>query len=168
MYDDDHSLCSFNNWLNGKSDGNEMFSYWELIFDFQVLILQFIRAQRERNFLLYVHALRSCMKYIFSLNHYNYARWLSVHVNDLMRLPITNRRLYEEFLAGNFVFQKSNNSFSAMALDQAHEQNNAVIKGAGGVIGLLTPDMEPALRRWEIAAPDVGRLIAEYEHLALD
>ena len=155
MYDDDHSLCSFNNWLNGKSDGNEMFSYWELIFDFQVLILQFIRAQRKRNFLLYVHALQSCMKYIFSLNHYNYARWLSVHVNDLMRPPITNRRLYEEFLAGNFVFQKSNNSFSAMALDQAHEQNNAVIKGAGGVICLLTPDMESALRRWEITAPDV-------------
>ena len=106
------------------------------------------------------------MKYIFSLNHYNYARWLSAHVNDLMRLPITNQRLYEEFLAGNFVFQKSNNSFSAMALDQAHEQNNAVIKGAGGVIGLLTPDMESALRRWEITAPDVGRLIAEYEHHA--
>ena len=115
-YNDEQSPCSFDHWLNEKSVGNEMFSYWKLIFDFQILILQFIPSQRERNFLLYVHALRSSMKYIFSLNHYNYARWLSVHVNDLMRLPITNRRLYEEFLAGNFVLQKSNNSFSAMAL----------------------------------------------------
>ena len=44
-----------------------------------------------------------------------------------------------------------------------------MIKGSGGVLGLLTPDVESALRRWEISAPDVARLISEYEqHAGLD
>ena len=36
-----------------------------------------------------------------------------------------------EFHKGNFVIQKSRRDFSAMAIDQAHEQNNAVTKGDG-------------------------------------
>ena len=42
--------------------------------------------------------------------------------------------------------------FSTMAIDQAHEQNNAVIKGDGGAIG-LTED-QTALRRWAVAGPE--------------
>ena len=105
------------------------------------------------------------MKYIFAFNHYNYSRWLSVHVHDLMKLPVTCPQLYKEFCSGNFVLQKTDNPFSAIALDQGHKQNNAIIKGAGGVVGLLTPDMESALRRWEVAGPDVSRLISEYENI---
>ena len=41
-----------------------------------------------------------------------------------------------EFKSGNFVVHKTSNKFSAMALDQAHEQNNALVKGSGGAIGL--------------------------------
>ena len=44
-----------------------------------------------------------------------------------------------EFLAGKFVVYKTSNKFSAMAIDQCHEQNNATIKdSAGGAIGLMT------------------------------
>ena len=48
-----------------------------------------------------------------------------------------------------------------MAMDQAHEQHNAVIKGEGGAIG-LTGDAS-ALRRWMVAGPEVSHLVAEYE-----
>ena len=34
-----------------------------------------------------------------------------------------------EFHKGNFVIHKSRRDFSAMAIDQEHEQNNAVING---------------------------------------
>ena len=44
--------------------------------------------------------------------------------------------IYEEFNAGNFVVGKSNHVFSAIAIDQCHEQLNATIKGDGGVIGI--------------------------------
>ena len=119
-------------WMEEMSSKNDTLHYWKLIFDFQILVLTFIRAQREKNFLLYVHVLKVSVKYIFALNHHRYARWLSEHVDDLMRLPYTCPELYEQFLASNFVLQKTNNPFSAIALDQGHEQNNATIKGAGG------------------------------------
>ena len=36
-----------------------------------------------------------------------------------------------EFHKGNFVIHKSRRDFSAMAINQGHEQNNEVIKGEG-------------------------------------
>ncbi len=50
--------------------------------------------------------------------------------------------------------------FSALATDQAHEQNNAIIKGDGGAIG-LTEDPS-ALRQWLVAGPKVNHLVAGY------
>ena len=54
-----------------------------------------------------------------------------------------------EFHKGNFVNHKSRIDFSAMAIDQTHEQNNAVNKGDGGAIGLT--EYPAALRRWMVA-----------------
>ena len=48
-----------------------------------------------------------------------------------------------------------------MAIDQAHEQENAVIKGEDDAIG-VTEDPS-ALRRWMVAGPEVSRLATEYE-----
>ena len=41
-----------------------------------------------------------------------------------------------EFHKGNFVIHKSRREYLALAIDQAHEQNNAVIEGHGGAIWL--------------------------------
>jgi len=48
-----------------------------------------------------------------------------------------------------------------MAIDQVHEQNNAVIKGDGGAI-VATEDPS-ALRRWLVAGLEISRLVANYE-----
>ena len=48
-----------------------------------------------------------------------------------------------------------------MAIDQAHEQNNAVIKGDGGAIGVR--EDPSALRRWMVARPEISPLVANYE-----
>ena len=47
-----------------------------------------------------------------------------------------------------------------MAIDQAHEQNNAYVKGDGGAVGLM--DDTAALRRWSIAGPELSRLIQQF------
>ena len=137
---------------------HDMFHYWKLIFDFQLLILQFVRAERETNFLLHVHVLNLSMKYIFAINHYNYARWLSVHVDNLTRLDVSTSIQWISFRA--FC-----NPFSAVSLDLGHEQNDATIKGAGEVIALLSYGMESAIRRWEVAGPNVCKLIGEYKEM---
>ena len=66
-----------------------------------------------------------------------------------------------EFKSGNFVVHKTRNKFSAMALDQCHEQNNAIVKGSGGAIGLT--GNPGALRRWMIAGPEIARITTEFE-----
>ena len=47
--------------------------------------------------------------------------------------------------------------FSGCAIDQAHEQNNASVKGDGGVVDLT--ENPAALRRWV----EMARLIGEFE-----
>ncbi len=51
--------------------------------------------------------------------------------------------------------------FSSMAIDQAHEQHNAIVKGDGGAVG-LTQNPE-ALKRWMVAGPEMARVTAQFE-----
>jgi hypothetical protein len=61
----------------------------------------------------------------------------------------------------HWVISKTQNRFSAMPVDQAHEQNNALVKGSGGAIGLT--ENPSASRKWVIAGPEQARLIVEFE-----
>jgi len=48
-----------------------------------------------------------------------------------------------------------------MAVDQAHEQCNALVKGDGGAIGIT--EHESALLRWMTAGPELCRVAGEFE-----
>ena len=78
-----------------------------------------------------MQSLRNLLKCFFALNHTNYARWLTIHVFDLISLPTTHSDVYQEMLKGFFSFAKTKRPFSRMALDQVHGQNNEIIKGVG-------------------------------------
>jgi hypothetical protein len=56
---------------------------------------------------------------------------------------------------------KSTRPFSAIAIDHAHEQNNAIVKGDGGAVGLT--ENAGALRRWMTSGPEIARLVNEFE-----
>ena len=47
--------------------------------------------------------------------------------------------------------------FSGIPIDQAHEQNNASVKGDGGAVGLI--ENSAARRRWMVSGPEMARLI---------
>lgn len=112
--------------------GNPQYRFWEITLNLELLVLQLVRATRTGAVQLYIQALSRLVPYFFALDHHNYARWLSVHIRDLLSLPSEHPLLWEEFEAGNFVAAKSHKRFSKMALDQAHEQLNAALKGDGG------------------------------------
>lgn len=69
-----------------------------------------------------------------------------------MQLECECTPVWNDFLKGHFVTQKTYHKFSMMAHDQIHEQLNAIVKGDGGVIGIT--ENESALRRWMIAGPE--------------
>ena len=102
--------------------------YWKLILELMIDVLVFIQSLREGKYPLYIASLRKLIRWYFALDQYNYGRWLSVHIYDLLALPQHWPQLHKFFMDGYFTFQKTDCQFSLMVLDQIHEQNNAVME----------------------------------------
>ena len=90
-----------------------------------------------------------------------YARWMTIHVNDLLELQLTCPTIYGEFQKGNFDTQKTRHMFSSLANDQVHERLNEIVKGVGGIVGIT--ESESALNRWKVGGPELARLLNEYD-----
>lgn len=110
------------------------FMFWSKVIYYQTLVLLFVRAHRERNFQLYIDSLDSLIPLFFALDHVNYARWMPVHLRDMRSLPDSIKKEFEE--NGHWAISKTTNKFSTMPLDQAHEQENKIVKSSGGAVGL--------------------------------
>ena len=82
------------------------------------LVLTFIRAHRERNFDLYVKSLELIVGYYFALDHYNYARWVPIHIRDMKSLPAAIRESFKK----HWVVAKTSDRFSSIHFDQTCEQ----------------------------------------------
>ena len=63
-------------------------------------------------------------------------------------------------------YPENKKSLFGNAIDQAHEQNNAIVKGSGGAIGLMQNPV--AFRKWLLAGPEQGWLIEEFEKQFLE
>ena len=135
--------------------------YWAIVLELELLLMTYVRSLRTGDFLLYIQVLGKLVPWAFALNRHNYARWLPVHVRDIITLKEKHLTVLQQFLKRHFVVQKSNRRFSMMALDQNHEQQNQIIKAEGGVVGLT--ENPAALTRWMIAGPKVARVVTEFE-----
>ena len=101
------------------------------------------------------------LPWFFAINHSNYACWLPVHLRDMRSLDQMAPHVASEFKKGLFTVNKTLKHFSSIAIDQAHEQNSAMVKGEGGAVGLtVNPN---ALRRWMQLGPEMARLVNEFE-----
>ena len=68
------------------------------------------------------------------MDNHHYVRWIPVHIRDMENLPPTIKEEFEQH--GYWVVFKTTNIFSAIPIDQAHENNNDTVKGSGGAVGL--------------------------------
>ena len=133
---------SFSDWRKQAELESPQFHYWSLTLHFQLTILIFFQSLREENFQLYKDACKSLAPWFFTLDRTHYARCLPVHIRDTPTIAA-------EFKNGNFVVNKTNRAFSSLPIDQAHEQNNKIIKGEGGAIGLTESSTQ--LLRWMVS-----------------
>ena len=76
----------------------------------------------------------------------------------MVSLSTINPEAAMEFVNGNFTVRKTSRVLSFMALDQAHEQNNAAVKSDCGAIGLTQSP-----RPWMVAGPELMRMTSEFE-----
>ena len=74
-------------------------------------------------------------------------------------LPAPILKEFEEHR--HWVIKKTTNRFSTIPIDQAHEQNNKIIKGCGGMVGLT--ENPSAFRKWMMSGPEQARLLGEFE-----
>lgn len=79
----------------------------------------------------------------------------------MQQLPVKHPEIGREFEAGKSTFHMTEHAFSAMPLDQGHEQNNEMVKGGGGAIGLT--ENPQTLRRWMFGGPQIARVVHEFE-----
>ena len=77
---------------------------------------------------------------------------MSVHVRDMTALKMTHSQVAAQFEDGHFTVHKCNHAFSGIAFDQAHEQNNAIVKGDIGAVGLF--QNEDPLTKWMVNKMD--------------
>lgn len=88
-----------------------MFSFWNNTLHFVVNILIFIHSIRVGDFGLYREAIGNVLPLFFAFNHVHYARWLTVHLVDLLNLEISHPDLYQSFAKSNFTVQKLKKTF---------------------------------------------------------
>ena len=141
----------FTAWIEKQCKSHPQFHYWSIALELELLVLEFVRSIREGNFLLYEQILAKLVPWMFALDLTNYSRWLPVHISDLVKLKEKHPTVCVMFVQGKFVVQKSQHHFSMIALDHNHEQENELIKGDGGAVGLT--ECPTALRRWMISGP---------------
>ena len=157
-----HEEClAFSNWQEKQEVAHPQFHYWSITLRFQLTILIFVRSLREGDFQLYKEACKSLVPWFFALNHPNYSRWLPIHIRDMEDIEHIVPSVATEFKDGNFVIQKTQRKFSDIPIDQAHEQNNKIIKGDGGAVGLTENSSQ--LLRWMVSGPEIARVILEFE-----
>lgn len=125
------------------------------------MYLQFVRSLRVASFELYIQTMGQLAPWLFALDHTHYARWLPVHIRDMVALQSIHPAVYKEYIYGHFTVQKGAHTFSSISVDQAHEQVNEQIKGDGGAVGLT--ENPQALHRWMVAGPEIARVVAEFE-----
>lgn len=156
-----HPATSFEEWIEQKRSKCPTFKFWLLVLNLEVLLLSFIRSIRNGNYELYKQTLKKLAPWFLLMDHPHYGRWLPIHIKDLEELKDKAPSVHEYFCKGQFVIHKTRNPFSALGVDQAHEQNNALIKGNGGAVGLLQdPGM---LRRWMLSGPQLVSILDEFE-----
>ena len=93
---------NFDEWRQLKEDTNPQFKFWSLILEIQLSVLVFVRSLGEGDFHLYIQVLQTIAPLIFALDHPNYARWLLMHIRDIMLLEECHPDVAAEFEKGNF------------------------------------------------------------------
>ena len=119
----------------------------------------FLAASRKGDWKVHQEAKTEFLPLLFATNRNIYARYMSVMLLSMRRLPPV---IQEHFEDGNFVSTLSNGSFNKVWPDYVLETTeNKALKGAGGVIGLTLRG--PALLRWFLARPVTAQYSTDFQ-----
>ena len=124
----------------------------------EVVLFMLIRSLREANFEMFVtFVIKAIVPWMFALNYVHYGRWLPVYLWDLENLHDHAPSLYKQFSDFHFTVKKTTQNFSNISIDQAHEQNNKLVKIDSAAVSIL--DSPQALLKWSVAGPEITSML---------
>ena len=153
--------CDVEIWISEKSNSSANFKYWSLGIELILKFLVFVRSIREANLELFIDCLMEWVGWFFVFDHHNYARYAPVQLADFSYIKSERPELYNLLEKGVFTANKTNKRFSAIHLDQNHEQMNDILKHNGGIVGLT--ENPQALKRYLVCSPLVSELCSSFE-----
>ena len=109
LHKSNDNAMDYPEWRDTNSEQHPQFKYWMLTLKFEMDVLLLIQISLCINKLCNVshHQSINLFQWFLSLDHYNYARWVSVHIRDMTTLNTTHPNIEEEFKLGNFVIHKT-------------------------------------------------------------
>lgn len=121
-----------------RSEGRAIsptFRFWdEFLTDVTLPLKTFLASSKQGNWSVYQTSKRDLLKLLFASNRTSYARYMTVLVMLMQRLPDEVKSAFEE---GLFVAKLTDGKFNNVWLDYTLETTeNKALKGSGGIIGL--------------------------------
>ena len=122
-----------------------------------LLMMKFVRAEREGDWLLHLHAAEEMIPYFFAGHHTNYARYGLYYLRTMQNLPPD---LFPQFMKGEHVSRMREGVWNGVWTDQLIESTYMRFgKGPGGIIGVtLNPS---TLQVWALSMHACGSLLKD-------
>ncbi len=150
-----------NDWITEQKEKSIQFFYWNSVLELETMLLSFVKSLRLGDFELFLACLEKIAPWMFALDHVHYARWLPFFISDLKVLRIKHPKVYQEFVKGNFTINKTGKPFSNIGIDQAHEQNNKLVKIDGEAVDMLLND-SASLMKWMVSGPEIVEMVQNF------
>ena len=131
----------FSKYLNKlRSDDGTMLAFWMSYVDLASLMLNFMRASREKKWTLHLISISNLIPWCSAYNRSNYAKYLPWYHLKMINLPTTHPDVHEYLADGNFSTQIGNdNPFGCIPMDQTIEETiNKDTQTPGGTKGFST------------------------------
>ena len=123
--------------LDSLSEKSILAEHWiENLIKPVLLMMMFVKAEREADFALHLFCCKMMMPYFFAAKHVNYARYGICYINTMEKLP---SEVLTQFMKGEHVMRHQKGIWNAIWSDMMIETSYMKIgKGPVGVIGFTT------------------------------
>lgn len=109
-------------------------SMWFQYMDMVDILHRFIAAERSGNWVAHLTVLFEMLPYFAAAGHSNYTKAVYIHLQNMLRLKLTNPELYSKFENGNFVIHRSDRNWTGLSPDLIIEQVfMRCLKSVGGL-----------------------------------
>ena len=125
------------------------FQNWAMVLNLELLVLNLVGSIQSGDFQQYMKSIQDLISWSFAMDNINYSRSLSTQLRGMTSLSTLHPSVYT-LLWRQLCETHAKRSFSGMALDQAHEQLNALVKGEKVVLWVYLKILQPWGGGWSL------------------